>query len=233
MHQSYKTYITLQSKMLYLIEENHLLLLLLQHFNIDFAVENKTVKELCKENNIPHNIFIIVSNLYNGFFPDIEDVLKISNVKPILFYLENGHNFYIENKFPELRFYLTKLQQRYDNVDFKFIEKFFSDYFNEVMVHLRYEDEVAFPYFYNLSGKKGRIRSSNFSAQEYKNHHTDIETKVTDIKNLFLKHIKVRIDQNIKRKFLNSLFELEFDLKIHSIVEEKVLVPIIEKIEDA
>jgi hypothetical protein len=33
------------------------------------------------------------------------------------------------------------------------------------------------------------------------------------------------------RKFLDTLFGLEFDLKIHSVIEEKILVPLIEKIE--
>jgi len=110
------------------------------------------------------------------------------------------------------------------------IEKFFTDYFEEVLEHLRYEDEIAFPYFYNLKDKKGFVKKT-FSAKEYRNHHADIETKLTDLKNLFLQHIKIKSDLNIKRKFLNTLFGLEFDLKIHSIIEEKVLIPLIEKIE--
>lgn len=72
---------------------------------------------------------------------------------------------------------------------------------------------------------------SYISVIEYRNHHTDIETKLIDLKNLFLKHIKIKNELTIKRKFLNTLFGLEFDLKIHSIIEEKILIPLIEHIE--
>ena len=101
-----------------------------------------------------------------------------------------------------------------------------------MLEHLKYGDDIAFPYFFSLERKDKITQSKSFSAKEYRNHHTDIETKLTDLKNLFLKHIKIKSDLNVKRKFLNTLFGLEFDLKIHSVIEEKVLIPLIERIEN-
>ena len=231
MYKTEKTYITKDKKMLNLINENYSLLLCLQHFDIDFAVDNKTVEILCSENEIDPYTFIIIANLYNGFFPGENDITKIKNIKPVLLFLKNSHSFYIEDKYPELKYYLGKLKNNNSSKDFQMIEKFFIDYFEEVLEHLRYEDEIAFPYFYRLKEKDGVVDKKSFSAKEYRNHHTDIETKLTDLKNLFLQHLKIKSDLNIKRKFLNTLFGLEFDLKIHSIIEEKVLIPLIERIE--
>lgn len=147
-------------------------------------------------------------------------------------FLKKSHSFYIEDKYPELKYYLEKIKNVHSSRDFQLIEQFFNDYFEEVLEHLKYEDEIAFPYFYCLERKDNNVLLKSFSVKEYRNHHTDIETKLTDLKNLFLKHIKIKSDLNIKRKFLNTLFGLEFDLKIHSVIEEKVLIPLIERIEN-
>ncbi|HQO07728.1 MAG TPA: hypothetical protein PK692_06695 [Bacteroidales bacterium] len=218
--------------MLDLINENYSLLLCLQHFDIDFSVDNSTVEQLCVENKINLNAFIVIANLYNGFFPVDNEINKIDNIKPILHFLKKSHSFYIEDKYPELKYYLEKIKNVHTSRDFQLIEQFFNDYFEEVLEHLKYEDDIAFPYFFSLERKDKITQSKSFSAKEYRNHHTDIETKLTDLKNLFLKHIKIKSDLNVKRKFLNTLFGLEFDLKIHSVIEEKVLIPLIERIEN-
>jgi len=232
MYKTQKSYITKDKKMLDLINENYSLLLCLQHFDIDFSVDNSTVEELCVENKINLNAFIVIANLYNGFFPVDNEINKIDNIKSVLHFLKKSHSFYIEDKYPELKYYLEKIKNVHSSRDFQLIEQFFNDYFEEVLEHLKYEDEIAFPYFFSLERKDKITQSNSFSAKEYRNHHTDIETKLTDLKNLFLKHIKIKSDLNIKRKFLNTLFGLEFDLKIHSVIEEKVLIPLIEKIEN-
>ncbi|MBP7839193.1 MAG: hypothetical protein KA023_00430 [Bacteroidales bacterium] len=232
MYKTQKSYITKDKKMLDLINENYSLLLCLQHFDIDFSVDNSTVEQLCVENKINLNAFIVIANLYNGFFPVDDEINKIDNIKPILHFLKKSHSFYIEVKYPELKYYLEKIKNVHTSRDFQLIEQFFNDYFEEVLEHLKYEDDIAFPYFFSLERKDKITQSKSFSAKEYRNHHTDIETKLTDLKNLFLKHIKIKSDLNVKRKFLNTLFGLEFDLKIHSVIEEKVLIPLIERIEN-
>jgi regulator of cell morphogenesis and NO signaling len=186
---------------------------------------------LCEEYNVDLPSFLIISNLYNGFFPEVEDVYTIQDLETTLNYLKNSHCYYREEKYPELKHHLQKLKQNHDRKDIEMIEDFFNDYFIEVLDHLKYEDEIAFPYFYTLSSHH-KVSSHNiFSVQEYRNDHTDIETKLVDLKNLFLKYIKIKDEGNIKYKFLNCLFGLETDLKIHCMVEEKVLMPIAEKLE--
>ena len=84
----------------------------------------------------------------------------------------------------------------------------------------------------NCLGNDFNGSKSAFSVNEYREHHTDIETKLTDLKNLLLRHITIKDDLTIRRKFLYSLFELESDLQIHSQVEELILLPLVESIEN-
>jgi len=118
-------------------------------------------------------------------------------------------------------------------MEVKLIDRFFNEYTNEVKEHLDYEDDIAFPYFYVLLERQipSKPDKERFSVSEYREHHTDIESKLSDLKMLLLKHINITDELHIRRKILFSLFELEHDLNIHSVLEEMVLIPLINKIE--
>ncbi len=231
MYQTHKTYIKPEMKMSDLINENHSLLLLLEHLEIDFAVGDKTVFQLCKDNNINQSVFLVISNLYNGFYPNKEEICSINDIAIIIKLLKNSHRFYKVDKYPEIKEYLIKLHDKHNTNDIILIERFFNDYFEEVLEHLDYEEQIAFPYFCQLIETETIHQTSKFSVREYKEHHSDIETKLSDLKNLLLKHIAIKNDLTVRRKFLYSLFELEFDLKIHSMIEEMILLPLIAKVE--
>lgn len=233
MYKSQRSYIAPETKMVDLIEENHSLLLFLQHFDVDLPVGNKTVGELCGEYNINLQAFLGIGNLYNGFYPTDRNMIDAGSISSVLLFLKNSHHLYKENIYPELELYLHRIKDEETSKDFQLIAKFFDDYISEVWEHFKYEDEIAFPYFNMLLNGGSGANVSTFSVKDYRSHHTDIETKLTDLKNLLLKHIKVKQDFNIKRKFLISLFELEFELMIHSDIEENILIPLIEKIEEA
>ena len=231
MYQTHKTYITPDMKMSELIIENPSLLLLLEHFEIDFAVKEKTIEQICAENKIDLPVFLVFGNLYNGFYPDEKEITALEDISSIILFLKNSHRFYKHDKYPELKYFIGQLHERHNTEDILLIEKFFNEYFEEVLEHLDYEESVAFPYICRLIEKERIEQNNDFSAKEYSDHHTDIETKLTDLKNLLLKHISLKYDLSLRRKFLFSLFELEFDLNIHSIIEEKILLPLAGKIE--
>ncbi len=231
MYQTHKTYITSDMKMSDLIIENPKLLLLLEHFEVDFAVKDKSVEQLCEDNKIDLPVFLVFGNLYNGFFPDKTEINALKDISTIIRFLKNSHKFYKHDKYPELKSFLVQLHKRQATEDILLIEKFFNDYFVEVLEHLDYEESIVFPYICRLTEEGMIARKLNFSASEYSDHHTDIETKLTDLKNLLLKHISLKNDFSLRRKFLFSLFELEFDLNIHSLIEDSILLPLVGKIE--
>jgi regulator of cell morphogenesis and NO signaling len=231
MYQTKKTYITPDLKMADLIMENPALLLLMEHFELDFIVHDKTVAQVCSENNISQLVFITFGNLYNGFAPTRKENYSNDDISVIIRFLTNSHSYYKKDKYPEIKHYINQLFTQNDAPEIKLVEKFFNEYFEEVNEHLEYEEKVAFPFFCELlKGARNQGRNS-FSVREYSEHHSDIETKLADLKNLLLKHIALKNDRTVRRKLLFSLFELEFDLKIHSMIEELILIPFIDQIE--
>jgi regulator of cell morphogenesis and NO signaling len=234
MYFSQKTYIKPEMKLLDLLNENHALLLFLEHFEVDFSVHDKTVKQVCTENHLGLQEFLIIGNLYNGYYPGNEDIELLKDIPTLLKYLKNSHRFYKNDKYPELKKCLKTLHENHKTKDIEMLEKFFDDYFQEVVDHLDYEEKVAYPYFIQLFDFENNPEGGkDFSGDEYLEHHTDIETKLSDLKSLMLKHINISGDLSIRRKFLINLFDLESDLKIHSMVEEMILLPLAKKIEQA
>lgn len=232
MYQTQKTYIRPHMKMADLINENYSILLFMEHMEIDFAVGEKTVAQLCEEYQVDETVFTIICNLYNGFYPDEKDIHAVTSISEIIRFLKNSHRYYKNDKYPEIKEYLRILHERHQTDHILLIERFFNKYFEEVLEHLDYEEEVAFPYFSELLENGDGGVSSEFSVNDYREHHTDIETKLTDLKNLLLRHISIENDLTIRRKFLYSLFELENDLAIHSLVEELSLLPLVEHVEN-
>jgi regulator of cell morphogenesis and NO signaling len=231
MYQTHKTYIKSDTKVADLISENPRFLLFLEHMQIEFAVNEKTVLQLCSEHSIPVSLFLHLGNLYNEFHPEKFAIETTTDILLIIRFLRNTHHYYKTDKYPEIMGFIKELQMSSGNEEVMMIERFFNDYFDEVLQHLDYEDDIAFPYFTRLVQTDSDISDSHFSVNEYGEHHTDIETKLVDLKNLLLKHVRISNQIQVQRKLLISLLELELDLKIHAQIEETILLPLVTAIE--
>lgn len=232
MYQTHKVYIQADMVLADLIIENPSLMAVLEFFEIDAVLKDHTIAELCFKQHVNLAVFLIIANLYNGFIPNRNDINAGSvDVRTIIRFLRNTHQFYINDKYPEINQYIKQLYEKQAKEEIERIDFFFNDYFDEVLEHLKYEDEVAFPYFCMLLGDSTEVLDTNYSVNEYREHHTDIETKLSDLKNLLLKHISLKGDFPLKRKIVKSLFELENDLTIHSTIEELILLPCVVELE--
>jgi regulator of cell morphogenesis and NO signaling len=236
-HQNQYRFITSGMKMADIINENPNLMLLFEHFGIELVVHDKSVSQICKETPIRENVFLSFANLFNGYSPSSTDQFQIDDIETILVYLKNSHHYYREEIFPKIRKNIRKMHEYNNLTETAMVGKFFDDYYQEVSEHLDYEDRTVFPYVKLLLGKvnnvKTEIGSVAYSVTEYRDHHDDIEEKLNDLKNLLIKHLPQKDDQRIRRKLLFSLFELEHDLNIHSKIEDTILVPLVEKMEQA
>lgn len=217
-----------------IIFDNTYFLLMLEHFGIDLALHEKTIGQICNEYNINLELFLTISNLYNGFKPSPTADYSFNDIQIIINYLKKSHLYYLNEKYPQIRGYIEKIHEINNHKEIVLVENFFVKYFNEVSEHLDYENRIAFPYILNLLNQieqKKEDNECNYSIKEYKEHHNDIEEELADLKNLLIKYLPHNNDHQIRRKLLFSLFELEFDLTIHTLIEDLILVPIAEKME--
>lgn len=222
-----KNSISPHMKMADIMEENPYIMLMMQHFEMDYCVHDLSVSDICAQYSISETLFVTVANLYNGMKPKNRIDFSENDVLQMVRFLKNSHNYYRSDKYPQISSYIQQLQENHSEKELKLLEKFFNEYFTEVLEHLDYEDNVAFPYFISLlKQEKYGDKRDVYSSKEYSEHHTDIELKLKDLKNLLLKYVKIDNDLNLRRKLFYALFELEYDLYIHSLIEETILIPL-------
>jgi len=202
----------------------------IDRFNIPLGLLDNTVKDICNKHLINKDVFLFIANLYVAGQSQSQVFIDENGLSDLLLYLKNSHNEYFNEMYPAIKNMIFQVQAQNDDPAVKMVGHFFEGYMNEVEEHFKYEDEIVFPYITDLING---TNTSNliFSVQEYKEHHDDIEEKLSDLKSLLIKYLPVQDDGRARRKLLEQLFVLESDLHIHSLVEDTVLIPIVEKLE--
>ena len=94
MYHSSKIRVKPSVKMADLIDGNPNLLLMLQHFNIDFRVSDQTVLQLYDRYDISENLFVNIANLYNGFSSKGYQLYTEKELIQVIDFLKNTHDYY-------------------------------------------------------------------------------------------------------------------------------------------
>ena len=235
MFHTKKIYFTPDLKICEIIPDNPYLLLFFEHFGITLPILDKTLETVCRENNLSIKLVITFANLFNGVTQANDPELSFDDTKAIILYLKNSHEFYSGEIYPEILNTIKQMAEVNDSSEMSLVKKFFTEYFSEVNEHLDYENDLVFPYVLDLydqikNGEHGEKRKE-YSVVEYRDQHNDIEEKLEDLKKLLIKYLPQKNDRILRRKLLYSLFELEYDLIIHSQIEEFILIPLVEKME--
>lgn len=222
-----------ETKMADLVSQYPTLLMLLEHLDTGFLLHDDTVARYAETHQINLDLFMVLIRLYIGDKPSKVPEINSMDLPRIVMFLKRCHQYYKEEKYPEINQLIRALYEMNHSPEIRMIDRFFNEYFEEVLEHLHYEDDVVFPYILKLIGEDGGTSTTDaeFSVREYRDHHSDIESKLSDLKALLLKHVEVRNDRIIRRKLLLKLAELEVDLTIHSLIEENMLIPAVEQIE--
>ncbi len=224
-----------KAKMAEILAERPELSLLLEHTGMVLPVGEKTVEKLCLAHGIDTDLFLTLAALYSGETVIPPRDLPESALATIIRCLRNDHVYYLGEMYPAIREAILHLSAGETPGQASLVLQFFDDYFNEVKEHLSYEEQVAFPYMTSLfpsASETGNNRGSrDYSVQEYKTHHDDIEEKLNDLKHLLIRHLPAAGDQRIRRRILGLLAELERNLHIHSMIEDLILIPLVERIE--
>lgn len=231
-----KTDIHSDSKLAEIIICHPYVILMLEHFEISLPVQDLTIRQICEKYNINEALFIAFTNLYcnKKGIPSLK--LTADDAITITRFLAASHRYYSEQIYPEITQAIEQMSEHNNHREMKLVSVFFADYFKEVTTHLDYENQIFHPYVDCLVARDNdSICEENhvdYSVSQYQDHHDDIEMKLTDLKNLLIKYLPAHNDRLIRRKLLFLLSEVEFDLKIHSKIEELLLIPLAIELEN-
>lgn len=225
---------TSNMKLADVIQSNFNTLGVICRFGIKLGFGDKSIKQVCDDYIINYDFFLEILNAYNdpSYFP--QKHLQSFSVGEIVSYLRKTHDNYTLEVIPYLESLMHDLVKDCKNPkEMKLVQQFFDEYKVELFKHLRWEDEKIFPYALSIENaylnseneKETKELMKRYTMSNFLNEHDDIESKLYDIKTLFVKYLPPVANQQLCIRILREFSLLEKDLNDHSRIEEKVLAP--------
>lgn len=215
-----------------IVHSNYNVLPIINRLGVRLGLKDKTVAEVCESNGINSSFFLAIVNTYanSDYFPQ-QELLSFSPLQ-IVDYLRKTHHYYISYELPKIEGLLNQMLTGYENdcPSLKLIHEFFIKYRQELISHIAEEEDRVFPYIIKLV-EKGIHEPKGYSILNFEKEHTNVDEKLSDLRNLIVKYVEPKYNDNYCNEFLIALDRFETDIKDHARIEDKILVPMILKIE--
>lgn len=218
---------TTRMKLADLIHTDYKLLLLLPRFGLNLGFGDKSVEECCRQHHISEKLFVMICNVYafSHYLPGEEELNQV-DINQLLLYLKKSHSYYLDNRILTIQSQLADISENEGTQQKKILNRFFEEYKNEVIHHFEYEEKIVFPY---ISEMKTGVNQDGYSIEIFEQNHSNIEDKLNDLKNIVIKYLPETALLLEKTNMLFNIFSLEEDLCKHALIEDKILIPLVQK----
>ena len=208
-----------------LVDHDYNVLPLLSRFSIPLGFGTLKVSEVCVQAGIDVDVFLLIINfVISGRMDD----RRLERVSPdaIVDFLHRSHDYFMSYKFPHIRRnLLLALDENQSDVN-PAIVGFFDAYVRQVQIHFDYEENTVFPYVRALTDGI----ASGYNIDEFRKHHDEVAEKLSDLKNVIMRYYKTSVPDNMY-DVLVDLFNCEEDLESHHIIENRMLIPMVARME--
>ncbi len=222
---------TKEDKLFEMIYSDYQLLNIISRFGMNLGFGEKSIEEICEENNIDCNTFLAIINFTKNNGENIWHLNEIS-LQTLCDYLKQSHSYYLDFLLPTIRRKLIEaIGALPENEVASLILKFYDEYCIEVKKHLKTEDKEIFPYVEKLI--RGEIIPANNYTEDITTlHRRPLDQKLSELKKLIIKYFKSDNNNYLINSVLYDIFLLEEDLISHSKLETKLFLEEIKKLEN-
>ncbi|MBR5454623.1 MAG: hemerythrin domain-containing protein [Rikenellaceae bacterium] len=213
-----------------MISAELMLLGIVERLGIRLGFGDATVDDICRRYGLSPELFLMICNVYSfdGYMPHVEELHR-DDLPHLVAYLRASHRYYTEVCFPRLHEHIHAMVASLDVTNRRVIDRFFDDYQAEVDNHFAYEEETVFPYIESLIS--GGARVDGYNIDQFGHNHGNIEDKLNDIKNIVLKYLPESSAVAERHAVLEDIFRIEKDLDRHTEIENRILIPLVAKLE--
>lgn len=207
------------------------LLSILERLNIRLGFGEASVTDVCQKYKLSTELFLIICNIYSfeDYTPHI-DALTKDDIAKTLTYLHTSHQYYSKACFPHLHENIHLMMEECDELNSKIINKFYDNYDTEVSNHFDYEEGIVFPYVESLLTGEN-CKSLDYNIAQFERNHSNIDEKLNDLKNIIIKYLPESCSTPKRNEVLLEIFRIEKDLRKHTLIENKLLIPLVSKLE--
>ena len=208
-------------KMISIIRDNYNILQSLGSFGINLGFGDKTVKEVCEEQQVDTYTFLAVVNFTINGYKEYDNANRLS-LRTLLHYLKASHAYYIDFQLPFIRKELVEALDEKDNLA-RLILKLYDDYAHSITNHMKYEEKMVFPYVQALIDGNA---NTTFDIETFSKHHVQVDQKLKELKSIIIKYLPSDgLHNNQLSATLYDIYNNEEWLAHHSEVEEEILIP--------
>lgn len=212
------------------LERDYNLLNVLLRLGIRLGFGERTIGEACRDTGIDTGSFLLIANVYVEDFCDMPEKENISSsALDLVKYLRASHSYYMDVLLKHLEDLLDSLLKPCAQAQRNVIMSFFSEYREEVKNHFDYEEDIVFPYVKAITEGK---TSEEYSISKFEEHHNDIDTKLYDLRSIIMKYLPPVCDSSLAVMVLFHLRALEEDLEKHTVIEDSILIPMVNTLEE-
>ena len=216
-------------KLSYVIANDYRLLQVMSRFGISLGFGEKTITEVCRQCGVDAETFLTIINYVKDGADNRPQHVEQVNAASVLDYLKRTHTYFLGYLFPNIRFHLLNaIDCSVQNEIAFLVLKFFDEYVEEVRKHMEYEETTVFAYVQKLlDGEMVSVDNSHLLSR----HHEAIESKLKELKNLFMQYYPQTENNEKLNAVIISIYQAEEDLSIHSAVEDNIFVPAVRRLE--
>lgn len=210
-----------------IIRDNYNMLQSLGSFGISLGFGEKTVREVCEEQQVDTTTFLAVVNFTINGYRDPEDVGKY-HLPTLLHYLKASHKYYIEFQLPFIKRELKDALDEHDNLA-KLILRLYDEYAHSIQNHMAFEERAVFPYVQSLIDDKP---DNSYNIETFSKHHSTISLKLKELKQIIIKYLPADGQRNNQlTATLYHIYNNEEWLRLHSDVEDEIFIPAVQHVE--
>lgn len=214
-------------KLINIIGDNYNILQALGCFGINLGFGDKTVREVCEDQNVDTYTFLAVVNFSINGYRRFDDAHRLS-VPTLLQYLKASHAYYIDFELPFIRRELEEALDENDNLA-RLILKLYDEYAHSIVNHMRYEEKTVFPYVEKLEAGEA---PKNYDIHMFSKHHEQTDVKLRELKNIIIKYLPSDgLRNNQLSATLYDIYNCEDWLAQHAQVEDYIFIPVIRELE--
>lgn len=226
------TLYTLHTRMSELIDADYNLLLLFPRFGMELGVGDRSVAEHCNLYGTSPQLFVMMCNIYtHADYRPTDTELQQLDIPQLLGYLSRSHAYYANSRIKLIEEQLCAISQHHSPAHSAVLQRFFAEYKQEVIHHFAYEEDTVFPYIRSLIDN--RSRQQGYDIDIFKHNHSNIDYKLCDLKHIIAKHLPGIGLINETTELLFQIFLLEEDLSRHTFIEDVVLIPLVQQLENS
>ena len=202
---------------------------LMQLLGFRLGFGDMSLDEVCRQNGISLELLTTLCEIYTADSPQVDiEALKTTDIPVVMRFVRSTHKHYLENSFVTLHDNVHRMADFCSAENAAIVNRFFDEYDAEMKRHINFEDNVVLKYIDGLlRGEKDSLLSVGMITEM----HSNVEEKLEDFKNIVMNYLPAESTSDARYEVLIGILNIEDAIKRHTAVEEKVLLPLAEKLE--